>query len=204
VVPSLTWAGLSAPLDPVDFSYRAYLSAPGWPITYQEILPYYHRAASTYGFPILRDFRTFQSDVSKKMDLPFNLPPELQLKTYLKKQRRIFFGERFKSLINNPNVDVYIHATTVKLVSIGTSDNKEKVLVAEVRNELGASYKIKASQFVLAAGCIENTRLLLLSRDVCKIGIGNQHDLVGRYFMNHPKGLHSQFLDNHSNEHPLE
>lgn len=190
---SLTWDGLSAPLDPVDFSYRAYLSAPGWPITYQEILPYYHRAASTYGFPILRDFRTFQSYVIKKMDLPFNLPAELQLKTYLKKQKHIFFGERFKSLLNNPNVDVYIHATTVKLVSIGTSDNKEKVLVAKVKNELGASYKIKASQFVLAAGCFENTRILLLSRDVCKTGIGNQHDIVGRYFMNHLKGFAGEF-----------
>ena len=35
---------------------------------------------------------------------------------------------------------------------------------------------------MLAAGGIENPRLLLASG-----GIGNGHDLVGRYFMDHPR-----------------
>jgi choline dehydrogenase-like flavoprotein len=39
---------------------------------------------------------------------------------------------------------------------------------------------------VLAAGAMENARLLLASNDVMKPGVGNQNDLVGRFFADHP------------------
>jgi choline dehydrogenase-like flavoprotein len=39
---------------------------------------------------------------------------------------------------------------------------------------------------VLAAGAIENARLMLASNDVTGAGVGNQNDLVGRFFADHP------------------
>jgi choline dehydrogenase-like flavoprotein len=39
----------------------------------------------------------------------------------------------------------------------------------------------------MAAGGIENARLLLASRRVHHAGLGNENDLVGRYFMDHPR-----------------
>jgi choline dehydrogenase-like flavoprotein len=42
---------------------------------------------------------------------------------------------------------------------------------------------------VLAAGGIENPRLLLASRRQQADGLGNGHDLVGRYFQDHPRIL---------------
>jgi choline dehydrogenase-like flavoprotein len=50
----------------------------------------------------------------------------------------------------------------------------------------GPSFRIQARFFVLACGGIENARLLLVSNSVLKNGIGNQNDLVGRFFMEHP------------------
>ena len=41
--------------------------------------------------------------------------------------------------------------------------------------------------FILATGGIENPRLLLASNRIQKDGIGNQYDLVGRFFMTHPE-----------------
>ena len=47
---------------------------------------------------------------------------------------------------------------------------------------------MNAAQFVLAAGGLENPRLMLASTDGRATGIGNQHDNVGRYYLDHPRG----------------
>jgi choline dehydrogenase-like flavoprotein len=47
---------------------------------------------------------------------------------------------------------------------------------------------------VLACHAVENARLLLTSNDVMTSGIGNQHDHVGRYFMDHLHIYASKFI----------
>src|SRR6185312_6935633 len=49
--------------------------------------------------------------------------------------------------------------------------------------------KITARNVVLACGGLETPRLLLASRDYRSCGIGNEHDIVGRYFMTHISGI---------------
>jgi choline dehydrogenase-like flavoprotein len=49
----------------------------------------------------------------------------------------------------------------------------------------GGRFSVRAGVFVLAAGGIENARLLLASDGVMRDGVGNAHDLVGRFFMEH-------------------
>ena len=49
----------------------------------------------------------------------------------------------------------------------------------------GSEGRAAGKVFVLAAGGIENPRLLLLSNERSPAGIGNAHDVVGRYFMDH-------------------
>jgi choline dehydrogenase-like flavoprotein len=46
---------------------------------------------------------------------------------------------------------------------------------------------VAARTYVLATGGIETPRLLLMSDRHERGGIGNRHDLVGRYFMDHPR-----------------
>ena len=50
----------------------------------------------------------------------------------------------------------------------------------------GHTFQVEARLFVLALGGIENARLLLLSNDDPETGLGNRHDVVGRFFMDHP------------------
>jgi choline dehydrogenase-like flavoprotein len=48
------------------------------------------------------------------------------------------------------------------------------------------TFRVQAQAYVLACGGIDNARLLLASNRIAPAGIGNDHDLVGRFFMDHP------------------
>jgi choline dehydrogenase-like flavoprotein len=51
----------------------------------------------------------------------------------------------------------------------------------------GGRFQVRAQVFVLAAGGLENARILLLQHALQHGGLGNQHDMVGRCFMDHPQ-----------------
>jgi choline dehydrogenase-like flavoprotein len=56
----------------------------------------------------------------------------------------------------------------------------------EAKTLEGKTVRIRAKWFVLACGGIENARLLLASTETNPRGLGNERDLVGRFFMEHP------------------
>src|SRR6185436_3229531 len=81
------------------------------------------------------------------------------------------------------NVQVYLHANAVEIDTDAGATRAEAVRVATLR---GNGFRVRARAFVLAAGGIENARLLLVSRPkAAPNGLGNDHDLIGRYFANH-------------------
>ena len=62
---------------------------------------------------------------------------------------------------------------------------RERAFRVKVATLDGKHLGIAARSFVLAAGGIENARVLLLSHGTVKAGLGNQNDLVGRFFIDH-------------------
>jgi choline dehydrogenase-like flavoprotein len=81
-------------------------------------------------------------------------------------------------------VRVFLYANVTELVPDPLGMRIKQVRVQTLN---GKSMTVAARLFVLASGGIENARLLLASNRVFGQGIGNQHDLVGRYFMDHPR-----------------
>ena len=79
------------------------------------------------------------------------------------------------------NVNLVLHATAVHL-----ADSGGRVVRMDCATLSGNLFSVQARTFVLAAGAIETARLLLVSRDSHPAGIGNNRDLVGRSFMEHP------------------
>ena len=79
---------------------------------------------------------------------------------------------------------VCLHGTVVEVV---TGPGDRTVTHVRVRCLGGTGFRVRARFFVLAAGGIENARVLLTSTGACARGLGNEHDLVGRYFMDHPR-----------------
>ncbi len=184
---STTWAGLSSPLDPIDFEARPYVARSGWPIAREELMDGYARAAERYRFPALAMFdgEGFGA-LRKKGDLQ---PAWKRIgeKVFLAAGEPQDFGREWRGAYETSAVDLWLDATLVRL-EVEASGKRVGGGVARTRS--GREVVVKARAFVLATGGIENARLLLCSRDASGRALGNQHDQVGRYLMNHPKNYH--------------
>jgi choline dehydrogenase-like flavoprotein len=85
-----------------------------------------------------------------------------------------------------PNIRVLVHATVVHLNTNAAGDHIDSV---EISDPEGRRTIVTSRAVVLCAGGIENARILLYSNRVIPIGVGNVHDLVGRFLMDHPRDL---------------
>jgi choline dehydrogenase-like flavoprotein len=94
------------------------------------------------------------------------------------------FGREYRHIYEGEAIDLFLDATLVRLEG---GDRKDRIECAEVITRGRRTFRVRAGVFVLAAGGIENARILLNSTGPCPEGLGNEHDQVGRYFMNHPK-----------------
>jgi len=97
----------------------------------------------------------------------------------------IRFGKTYKKEIEDAkNIDVYLNAN---VVNIETSENAKVVTKLSGTTLDKNRFEVISKIFILATGGIENARLLLLSsKSANDPGLGNQNDLVGRHFMEHP------------------
>ena len=96
------------------------------------------------------------------------------------------FGKRYArrlQVASDVKVLLGANCTAVRLEPDGRS-----VRELEVATLAGTRLRVAPRAAVLAAGGLETTRLLLASRDVAPAGIGNEHDVVGRYYMCHVAG----------------
>lgn len=187
---STTWAGLSAPLDPVDFDPHPNGAIGGWPISSAELAVWYERASERYRFPGLGAFETAAGGPGGRIARAGELQPQwrrLQEKQFLAADPPQNFGRDWVETFEGPTTDLWLHATVMGFEGFG---DPRRATAVRVRSPSGFVGSLRAQTFVLAAGGIENARLLLMSRDpdLWPNGLGNGRDQVGRYFMNHPKG----------------
>lgn len=174
------WTGECRPLDAQDFELRDWVPDSGWPFGLDELLPFYRRAQSVcqlgpYGYTAddWREYgvRPMAIEGGRIQSYAFQYSPPTR------------FGEVYRNEVRQaPNVVTYLGANVVDLE---TPAPPQQVRAVKVACLTGTSFRVAARAFVLATGGIENARLLLLSDSVQSGGLGNGHDLVGRYFMEH-------------------
>ncbi|KQX20832.1 MULTISPECIES: FAD-dependent oxidoreductase [unclassified Sphingomonas] len=174
------WGGRCAEFDPIDFERRPWVPHSGWPIDHAEVAPYYAEARTAFGLP--RSLPDLGDALGAAM--PAFADDELSTPAWL-------FDERFdrfshansRDLLDHPRCTVVTHATVREILATGSARGVDRLVV---RGLAGQRLTVTARHYVLAAGGIENPRLLLASRSVMRSGLGNGHDQVGRYFMEHP------------------
>lgn len=175
------WTGMCAPLDTYDFEAREGIPHHGWPITRAELNPFYERAQSYL------DLGPFKYEVADWDALapakPLPLDPKLVFTDVYQKSPPTRFAEKFKDTVaNEPRIDCWLHANLIDVTLKDGSDAVESVTVATLD---GRTATVRATTFVIACGGIENARILLNCRKQRPAGLGNENDLVGRYYTDH-------------------
>lgn len=175
------WAGMSRPLEPMDFEARDWMPGSGWPFTLDELEPYYRRAHAVCQLGPY-DYDPDRWSTEYRPALPVDTSA-LETRVYRFGSPRDL-GRAFEGdLASSRNVDVYLNANVVEIESEAGSRGVTGLRVAKLD---GGRFRVQARHYVLACGGLENPRLLLASNRVESHGLGNRNDLVGRYFMDHP------------------
>jgi choline dehydrogenase-like flavoprotein len=180
------WGGWCKPFDPIDFDERAWLGTSGWPFGAEQLEPYRARAASLLQLgPLDRTPTEWEAAISneKARLLPLEgTALENKIAQFSPPAR---FGRLYREPIERSrNVRTVLHAN---LVEIEADEAATSVTGLRLATLTGTTFSARARAYVLATGGVENPRLLLLSSRVATNGLGNVNDLVGRYFMDHPR-----------------
>ncbi|NVO27714.1 GMC family oxidoreductase [Donghicola sp. C2-DW-16] len=190
---TVAWAGKSATFDPIDFAKRDWVPLSGWPIDREGLHPYFERAAEWLNLgPNAYDDSFWEVAKRKPAEPTFS-----NLRSYFWQFARsrvnpmdVFrMGEEFLQT-DRPNVTIVTDATALKILSNDAGTEVTGVLATSLD---GTRKELYAGTVVLAASAVENARLLLLSKDAKPAGLGNDHDQVGRYLMDHPGATLGRF-----------
>ena len=157
---SSVWAGFCTTLEE-----RSFLNDE-WPISYQDIAPYYQDAADILDLPE-------QAWQQPTMELPstrcivykpFYLSPPVR------------FGVKYRRLIEtHPRIDLITRHTCV-----GVEKEKAHINAIQLRPSTGGTATVlNADAFIFACGGIGNAKLLLNTKLAAQSPVGN-------YFMEHP------------------
>ncbi len=175
------WGGACIPLSEIDFEEREWVPESGWPISREELLPFYGSAQDVFGLG------PFEYDPEKwaTSEFPYvRFPDGRVISGMLQKAVRKRFGLVYREeLANSGDIDTYLYANAL---SVDTNDFANHVTKISCGCLSGTRFSVQAKTFILALGGIETARLLLLSRGTQSTGLANQNDLVGRFFSDHP------------------
>ena len=182
---STVWGGWCAPFDDVDFQVRPHVPYSGWPIGKPELDPFYARAhryceLGAYAYGV-----TEVPGGPRTPTIPGLSDPEVIADKLWLVSPPTNFGRSYRDrLRRSGNVTVCLHSSALKL----RADPPHRIDRVQVGCVQGNEFSIRARAFVLAAGGLETTRLLLLSDDAHPNGLGNGHDLVGHFYLSHLTG----------------
>jgi choline dehydrogenase-like flavoprotein len=182
------WGGRCVPFDPVDFEPRPGVGEARWPVDHAEVAGYFGRAcewcrcgAPTFTaaavpeladraiVPGFRDGEVRASDL-ERWSLPTN------------------FGAVYGAELEaTPNLRLLTGRTCVEVVPAegGSEHGGRSVSHLVLRDGAGTEERLRARRYVLAAGGLESTRLLLASRSRDAEGIGAHSGHLGRWYMAH-------------------
>jgi choline dehydrogenase-like flavoprotein len=177
------WGGMCFPFDESDFTKRDWIPHSGWPFPKSTIDPFYKRAARVIQLPT----EHWDSDSWMEPDNP-QLPFVSERVITIANQQAPYEARRLGRVYRDKifRADGITTCLYANVTELETNEYGTTVVGIRGATLVGTTFSVKANIVVLAAGAIENARLLLLSNKTQSAGLGNQNDLVGRFFMEIP------------------
>ena len=169
--------------DETDFLRRDWVPNSGWPFCRDHLIPCYKRAQVVCN---AGPFSYSADDWENKLIQRWSLSnTELDTGIFQFSASNVFHKIYKDELIAAKNVTLYIHASANKLITDSSGETVDKVKLAHSGEK---NIYLFAKVFILATGGFENAPLLLMSNQHEVAGLGNQHDVVGRYYHDHLQG----------------
>lgn len=174
------WGGQALPLMPLDFERRDWVAHSGWPLTFADVEPYYPDACRFLGVDALN----FDTDLFSHLRTPLPRFDPQRLWYHFSKWSpqpdirrhwvdKVAASETCTLLLHANVTDIRLNADMTRVESLSA------------RTLGGRTIRAQARAFAICVGGIETARLLLASNSQMPAGVGNQHDLVGRFFQDH-------------------
>ncbi len=191
---SAVWGGACRLLDAVDFAKKPYVQYSGWPIGKQDLDPYVAEASEILDTDLKA--QTIRYPIQPVNGWPPAVPGMEETEFHLSRSEPYgiptHFGHKYADEVKqNERIDCFINAAVVDVM---LDDALRNVTAFEVSNFLKNRYRVNGRYFVIAAGGIENPRILLNANKQKPAGVGNDQDLVGRFFADHPHQYLGEFI----------
>ncbi len=175
------WEGWCAVMDNLDFESRDGVRYSGWPFPRKHLEPWYRRAQTVCQLGPFGYGPDEWGITPARIPAPFNGPHFIC--QVLQKSPPTRFGEVYReSLRKAPRLTVYLNANALRFVTGRQGGDVQRLDAGALPH---GRFTVKAKIYVLATGAVENTRLLLSSGAEGGNGLGNDNDLVGRFFAVH-------------------
>jgi choline dehydrogenase-like flavoprotein len=158
---------------------------PPWPIAPESLTPHYAAAEKLLAVDNLPyNANAFFAVTHFQPPALINQLPHLtpSLSKWTPFSHRNLASTIGRDLLDHPNVTVYLHAQATQLE---LAPARTHIQATQVCTFTGKTFRFEAQHFIVAAGTVETSRLLLASRSIAPEGVGNQHDQVGRNFHDH-------------------
>jgi choline dehydrogenase-like flavoprotein len=167
------WTGQCVELEEADFLGRDGV-VPAWPFRKSELAAHYRAASDLLHLPVEVRGGPAPDDAMRFSEAEFRNVRLSPVRNFAETGPLMDHGATPARVILNAAV-----------TEICPDDTLDRIRSVRIRLPGARRVICEAKLFVLATGGVENARLLLLSNDRAPRGLGNPHDLVGRYFMDH-------------------
>ncbi|MFC0718197.1 GMC family oxidoreductase [Luteimonas padinae] len=184
------WGGGCVPLTRLDLASRPWVPSSGWPIDFDELAAWCRQARETCGIDPRHDIADGSFANARFIHaLPLRGDDAVDRVCI---ESPVLFQAHYTQLLQDAgNITLLLHANLMELAAAPDADRVQAARIGALDGRRGT---VRARHYVLAAGGIENARLLLASDSVHPRGLGNGHDQVGRHFMDHPRCLAGQVV----------